>query len=177
MMSMERIRNSDINGVVAREAHDQAVNRLCDLLDVKKMHEQKAFTLFGGYTTVSIAPFAVAGVYYKDIGLKSIVLPFIATGSMFVAGAMFFLLALLDKPHGTLGSDPNMWLTEGTIDGDDGALPRMLAYITYHHQNRIEVSKTSNQMAAHYIRSGIWCGVIAPVLLILLFLVPLERLL
>ena len=42
MMTLDEIRTTKINGVIAREAHDQASRRLDDVLQANKNFEQKA---------------------------------------------------------------------------------------------------------------------------------------
>jgi hypothetical protein len=175
MMTLEEISASNINTTVAREAYDQASKRLGDALDTKKAHEQKAFTLFNGYVTVSLALFGVGGAILKEHGPANLILPFWATGALFLIGAIFFVVALIDKAYGALASDPSMWLNRGTIDGDDSALGLMLAYITYHHQSRIDVSNASNRAKALRIRAGIIVGICAPLVLLLFFLIPLDQ--
>src|SRR5882724_2742717 len=165
MMTLEEIRQSKLNAVVVREAHDQAAKRLGDILDTKKMYEQKAFTLFNGYLTLSLALFGIGGAIYKDQGLTHLVVPFWVAGALFVAGAICFVSALIDVKYGALASSPDIWLNKGTIDSDDSMLSLMLAYITYYHQERIDVSTASNEKKAHQIRRGIFLGVIAPFVL------------
>ena len=53
-MTLEEIERSQVNLDIAREAFDQASKRLADMLDTKKAFEQKAFTLFNGYLTLSL---------------------------------------------------------------------------------------------------------------------------
>lgn len=62
----------------------------------------------------------------------------------------------------------NMWLNRGTIDGDDTVLPRMLAYVTYYHQERIDQSIAANAKKALHIRYGILLGIAAPIVLLTL---------
>ena len=114
---------------IAREAFDQASKRLADMLDTKKAFEQKAFTLFSGYLTLSIALFGVAATLYKDHGLSFTVVSVVIVELTLIAGAVCFVFALMDEKYGAVASDPNMWLNKGTIDGDETVLPRMLAYV------------------------------------------------
>jgi hypothetical protein len=175
MMTLNEIEKSQVNLEVAREAFDQASKRLADMLDTKKAFEQKAFTLFSGYLTLSIALFGVAAAIYKDHGLSSTVISFMLVELTLIAGAVCFVFALMDEKYGAIASDPNMWLNKGTIDGDDTVLPRMLAYITYYHQERIDISIESNNAKATHIRRGILLGVATPIISGVLLLLPVER--
>ena len=123
MMTLQEIQVSTVNASVAREAFDQASKRLADTLDTKKNYEQKAFTLFSGYLTVSLALFGVGGAIFKEQGLNLLVVPFWVSGALFVIGTIFFVSALVDKEYGAIASEPSMWLNRGTIDGDDAVLP------------------------------------------------------
>jgi hypothetical protein len=155
---------------VAREAYDHASKRLGDTLDTKKSFEQKAFTLFSGYMTASIALFGVSGVLLKETSTHYYVLPFAISGFVLALGAIFFVLALMDKSYGALASDPDMWLNRGTIDGDDSVVPLMLAYITFYHKDRIYKSMIENNSKALKIRIGIYFGISAPFVLFGIFL-------
>jgi hypothetical protein len=73
-----------------------------------------------------IALFGVGGTILKDNYWNYISTPLLTAASIFVIGAVFFILALMDKAYGALASDPDMWLNEGTIDGDDSIVPPML---------------------------------------------------
>ena len=173
MMSLEEIRVATINPLVAREAYDQASRRLEDILDTKKAYEQKAFTLFSGYLTVTLALLGVAGAVFKDAHhLTHLVVSLWLTGGVFGIGAVFLMLALLDKGYGAAGSDPQMWLTKDTIDGPDERLSLMLAYVAYHHQERIDTSIKANEAKAFLIRCAIVAGVAAPILLCCSLLIP-----
>lgn len=172
MMTLQEIEKANVNIDVAREAFDQASKRLADVLDNKRAFEQKAFTLFSGYLTVSIALLGFSGSIYKDHGVTSLVLALLLAASPLLAGTICFVLALMDKHYGALASDPNMWLNKGTIDGDVTVLPRMLAYITFYHQERIDVSVESNDGKAAHIRKGIFLGIAAPILLAIVLIIP-----
>lgn len=93
------------------------------------------------------------------------------SASVFVVGAIFFVLALMDKTYGALASDPDMWLKSGTIDGDDSVVPLMLAYITYYHKERISKSTDANNSKAAKIRLGIYCGGCAPLIMFIATLI------
>jgi len=174
-MTLEEIERSQVNLDIAREAFDQASKRLADMLDTKKAFEQKAFTLFSGYLTLSIALFGVAATLYKDHGLSFTVVSFVIVELTLIAGAVCFVFALMDEKYGAVASDPNMWLNKGTIDGDETVLPRMLVYVTYYHQERIDISIESNNAKATHIRRGILLGVATPIISGLLLLLPVER--
>ncbi len=172
MMTLEEIRTAKINPVIAREAYEQASKRLEDTLDTKKAYEQKAFTLFSGYVTVSLALFGVGGAIFKDQGLTQLVTPFWISGLLYITGAICFVTALVDTQYGALASHPNMWLNKGILDGDDSILPLMMSYITFYHQERIDTSVASNERKAIRIRIGIGLGVAGPILLFLWFTLP-----
>jgi hypothetical protein len=162
MMTLNELQTANINPLIVREAYDQATQRLADTLNTKTAFEQKAFTLFGGYLTISLALFGAGSAVYNSRELQHLVLPFWIAGIMFVAGASFFMLALKDKVYGALASHPSMWLNPGTIDGPDTVLPTMLAYITFYHQARIDTSEAMNLEKARWIRFGIYVGLAAP---------------
>lgn len=172
MMTLEDIRAAPINPAIAREAYDQACKRLADVLDTKKAFEQKAFTLFTGYVTVSLALIGVGGALLAHDGISHFVIPFWMSGALFVLGAICFVLALMDSEYGSLASSPDMWLNKGTIDGDDTVLATMLAYITFYHFDRIAKSVSGNNRKARLIRIGILLGTAAPFVLMLAFLFP-----
>jgi hypothetical protein len=56
-----------------------------------------------------------------------------------------------------------MWLNRGTIDGGDNAVAAMLAYITFHHRERIAISVRGNELKARWIDIGIFLGPVAPI--------------
>lgn len=170
MMTLKEIERSNVNKEVAREAYEQATKRLVDALETKKSYEQKAFTLFSAYLTISLALFGVGGALYKDDGFAFPVIAFWVCGGIFVSGAVFFVLALMDDRYGALASNPDMWLNRGTIDGDDTVLPRMLAYVTFYHHDRIDQINTANNVKARHIRYGILAGLAAPIVLLTLLL-------
>jgi hypothetical protein len=70
----------------------------------------------------------------------------------------------------SLASSPDMWLTKGVIDGNDCTVSLMLAYITFYHHKRIEKSTIGNDKKATLIRFGVYLGVAAPLVLLVLFL-------
>jgi hypothetical protein len=162
MLTLEEIRQSKINPLAVREAYSQAEKRLAYASDTKKALEQKSFTLLNAYITVSAALFGAAGFLLRDSPLTGIPLPFILSGTLTSVGAMVLVWALLDQPFGAQGSDPNMWLNKGTIDGDDNAAYVMLAYVVYYHQDRIDLSVASIESMARKMRIAVLSGVAAP---------------
>jgi hypothetical protein len=156
---------------VAREAHVQAEKRLQDVLGTKQSFEQKAFTLFGAYTTLSFALIGVAGTMFKDQGVSSIVVALGVAGSLLIIGVALLLRVFHARNYGVLGSNPEVWLQSGTIDGGTKVLPLMLTYMTFHHQNRIKVSIASNNHMAKVITQAIYCGLLAPLSLLAILLV------
>src|SRR5687768_13874948 len=137
MLTLSELQGSRINPSVAREAYTQVDRHLLDILDVRKSFEQKAATLMGAYITLSVALFGIGGALFKDAAAWTKVLPFFGAGLVFVAGAWCFIVALKSGQYAAVGSTPEMWLNRGTIDGDDNAMAAMLAYITFHHSERI----------------------------------------
>jgi hypothetical protein len=170
MMTLDELQRAHINLTIVREAYDHADKRLADTLDTKKAFEQKAFTLFGGYLTISLALFGAGGAVASSPSLKYLLTPFWGTGAVLVIGTIFFLLALTDKQYGALASHPDMWLNKGTIDGPDSVLPTMLSYITFYMAERIDVSVAMNRKKADWIRWGIYAGIASPLAFGLFFL-------
>ncbi len=160
MMTLDEIKAARINPAIAREAYSQASQRLADALATKTGHEQKAFGLLTGYVTVSLALFSVFG-FLAGSENDALAPPFLVAGFMFVLGAAILVVSIWDSDYGTLGSDPKMWLEAGIIDGNDAVLSTMLAYVVYHHAQRIEISANSNRAKARRIRLGIGVGVVA----------------
>jgi hypothetical protein len=171
MLTLAELQASTINPDVAREAYVQADRHLSDLLDVKKSFEQKAATLLGAYITIAVALFGIGGAIFKDSGIGPRVWPFFGAGTAFIIGAWFFVAALKTGRYSAVGSTPEMWLNRGTIDGGQTALPAMLAYITFHHSERIRLSERSNERKASLISAGIMAGPIASLVFLLLLLV------
>ncbi len=168
MMTLAQLQAANVNPVIAREAYEHADKRLADTLATKLVFEQKAFTLFAGYLTISLALFGAGGAVYGSAQVQHLAVPFWATGLAYVAGAVLFALALIDQDYGALASHPDMWLNAGTIDGPDTVLPTMLAYITFYPQGRIDTSVASNREKARRIKAGIYAGIIGPVLFMVL---------
>jgi hypothetical protein len=161
MLTLRELQSSTINLSVAREAYTQVDRHLLDILEVRKSFEQKAATLMGAYITISVALFGIGGAIFKETGVGARVWPFFGAGLVFIAGAWCFIAALKAGQYAAVGSTPEMWLNRGTIDGSDNALPAMLAYITFHHSDRIALSIEGNKRKARWIDSGIILGPIA----------------
>lgn len=171
MLTLTELQGLKLNAPVAREAYTQTEKRLMDALETRKSFEQKATSLFGAYVTISLAMFGIAAAIYRDPDTGAKVWPFFAAAMALAIGAGFFVCALKDAPYGAVGSSPDMWLTHGVIDGDDPALASMLAYVTFHHNERIAISRASNARKARRIRWGIYLGAVAPFAFIIVFLV------
>jgi len=170
-MTLAEIQSATINPLIAREAYEHAAKRLDDALQTKAAFEQKAFTLFGGYLTISLALLAASGAAYDSQRLRHLFIPFLVTGIIFVVGDIMFMVALKARNYGALASHPDMWLNTGVIDGPDSVLPTMLAYITFYHQERIDTSVARNEAKAKWIESGIWLGIVAPAIFIVLVVI------
>jgi len=164
MMTLEELQNAQINPDVAREAFDQASKRLADILDTRKSSDQKAFTLFSGYLTISLGLFAAGVALLNDKQARHVVVTVWAAGSVFLAAAFLLVMALLDAEYGAMGSDPKMWLTPGVIDGGEAAIPAMLAYLGFQYQERIDRSAQANERKALWTRVGVFLGMLAPLI-------------
>jgi len=171
MLSLEQLQASTINLSVAREAYIQVDRHLLDVLDVRKSFEQKAATLMGAYITMSVALFGIGGAIFKEAGIATKIWPFFAAGIVFIVGAWCFMAALKAGRYAAVGSTPQMWLNRGIIDGGDNAVAAMLAYITFHHGERIAISVDGNERKARWIDAGIFLGPVAALLFMFLFLV------
>ena len=170
MLTLAELQTLKINAEVAREAYVQADRHLADVLDVKKSFEQKAATLLGAYITISVALFGIGGAIFKDAGIGPKVWPFFGAGITFIVGAWFFVAALKTSGYAAVGSTPEMWLNRGTIDGGENALPAMLAYVPFHHSERIRLSQQSNERKGNYITVGIVSGPAAALIFLILML-------
>jgi hypothetical protein len=123
MMTLDEIHAAKINPNVAREAYNQAEKRLSDTIEIKKSFKQKAFTLFSGYITASIALFGVGGALLRDDSTRFFVRPFFVTGLIIAVGAICFVLALMDKVYGALvrlPHKPNGVPAHAVISGNNG---------------------------------------------------------
>jgi hypothetical protein len=169
MLTLKELQSTTINAVVAREAYTQVDRHLIDILEVRKSFEQKAATLMGAYITISVALFGIGGAFFKDAGTSTKVWPFFGAGVIFIIGAWCFIVALKSGQYAAVGSTPEMWLNRGTIDGKDSAAAAMLAYITFHHSERIAICIKGNKRKADWIDAGIYLGPIAPVVFLILF--------
>ena len=171
MLTLQDLQSSTINPAVAREAFVQTDRYLVDTLAVRNSYEQKAAPMMGAYITISVALFGVGGAIFKDAAAPDRIWPFFATGLVFLLGAGCFIAAIKAGKYAAVGSTPEMWLAPGVIDGDENAVPAMLAYLTYYHQERIEISIRSNRQKASWIDAGIILGALAPLTFLLLFLI------
>jgi hypothetical protein len=162
MLTLEELQSSNINPAVAREAFAQADRYLVDILGIRDSYEQKAASFMGAYITISVALFGIGGAIFKDSDLPARVWPFFAAGLVFIVGAGCFIAAIKVGTYAALGSTPEMWLRRGVIDGEENAVPAMLAYLTYYHSERIETSIRSNRHKAIWIDAGIAFGALAP---------------
>ena len=144
---------------IVKEGVSQAEKRLTDALDTRKQLEQKAFTLLGGYITVSMALFGFAATLGKQHLLFSTLL---AMGALFFVGIIFLIRSLRTSDYGTLGRCPDIWLQQGTIDGTSATLATILAYVLYDYDNRIRVSDGSNNTKGELLNYAIMCGASSP---------------
>lgn len=172
MLSLEELQQLTINDKIVREAFAQAQKRLEDTLETKKAFEQKATTLLGAYVTISLALSGAGVAIFNNPTIVQHRWPIWLASALLVLGAFCFVGALWDARYGALGSDPEMWLRDGTINAtEDTALPSMLAFITYHHKKRISEGVRSNEIKARLIRAGVVLGALAPLALLALFAV------
>jgi hypothetical protein len=171
MLTLEELQASTINPAVAREAYTQVDRHLLDILEVRKTFEQTAATLMGAYITISVALFGIGGAIFKESGAAAKMWPFFGAGLVLIIGAWCFIAALKSGRYvAVVGSTPEMWLNRGTIDGGDNAVAAMLAYITFHHRDRIAISVEGNREKARWIDVGIFLGPVAPIVFLILFL-------
>lgn len=162
MMTSEELRDASINLEVAREVCIQATRRLEDLLSIAATFERRAFTLISAYLPTATALFGFSMASKSD---------WLRAGALFVAGALLvggiwkFAMAVKDDRYGTLGSNPNLWIERGYIDGGEIALRHMLAHIARDYQNRIDVSRAANDRKARNISIGIYLGLASVIVL------------
>lgn len=171
MLSLKQLQSAKINAAVAREAYTQADRYLLDILAVRNSFEQKAATLMGAYITLSLALFGIGGTIFQKDGVGPTVWPFFVTGMVLLIGAWCFIRALKAGTYAAVGSTPAMWLNKGVIDGDADAVPKMLAYLTHYHTERIDLSINGNKLKAIWIDRGIYFGAAAPLTFVVLFIV------
>lgn len=109
----------------------------------------------------------------KDASLAKVAWPFFLAGFVFVVGATAFALVFRSAEYGNLGSEPSMWLESGRIDGDQIALARMLAYLSFFHINRIDKSFESNRNKSRWLHAGMATGIIGAAVLCIGALLPI----
>ena len=165
MLSLEEIRNSSISEVIAREAYIQSSERLADVLDTKKVFEQKAQTFLAGYLTLALALFGAAGATVNSDSWSLTTLGLLFAGIAFVAGALLCAMSLHDANYAGAGASPKQWLYRGAIDASPNELPKLLTYLTWHRQAEIDGSVESNKGKAKLIRHAIYAGMVAPCIL------------
>jgi hypothetical protein len=162
MLSPDELRGLKINETIAKEAFTQVERRLADILDTKKVIEQKASTLFSVFVTISLAAFSVGGTaIVNNVALAHKAWPLFLAGSFFVVGAGVFVSVLQDEDYGTLGSGSSVWLAPGVIDSETDEncqLGFVLAVLVAHLHERISVSVDSNKKKYSAIRCGMWLG-------------------
>jgi hypothetical protein len=170
MLTIEQIKDIDVDLDVAREALNQSEKRLDDAFEAKKAVEQKATVLFGTYVTISLALFGFAATLVNANLLHIKLWPFFVTGTFFILGAACFAGVFRAAEYGNKGSEPSMWLRSGLIDGDKMGLARMLAYLAHHHSRRIEVSYQSNATKSRFLHSGMIFGVMGSAVFLILLI-------
>jgi hypothetical protein len=132
-----------INAEIVREALNQAEKRLTDLLDLKKQVEERANNLLKFFSTLTIAGVSAAS-YLQAKNHEAFI--FFGVFASFSAVSMILLsFTFRGSVYGTMGSTPSMWLESKVLRGNKKTLTKMLAYITYYYQNRIDKSKRSNE--------------------------------
>lgn len=166
MLTLEEIQSTKINISIIKEGVGQAEKRLSDALETKKSLEQKAFTLLSGYITISIALFGIAANLGKQ---HPMFYSMIIVGLCFCAGLIFLFNSLRSSDYGTLGRYPDTWLQPRTLDGDEGTLATILGYILHGYQKGIEVSDNSNKHKSTMLNRGVFLGMCAPFVFVLLY--------
>jgi len=169
MLDLEQLKSTNVNGAVAREAYGQVERYLLDILATRNSFEQKATTLMGVFITISLALFGIGGALFQKSAADVHAIPFFATGGVYLLGVACFIGALKAGTFAAVGSRPEMWLVEGVIDGGENAVPQMLAYLTYYHNERIETSVRGNKFKARWIDAGITLGALGPLAFAILF--------
>jgi len=153
--------HSKINFRIVENGLMEAEARLRDALGTKATLEQKAFILLNTYTLASIAIFSLLGVSISTNTAPNMCISFIISSFMFCCAIVFLVLSLKCSDYGVLGSYPNFWLQEGTIDGDQDTHSTMLAYTLHDYQDKIWKSDNSNIIKSGFLDVGILSGVIA----------------
>ena len=168
MLTMQDIQRTKVDLGVVKEGVVQAEKRLTDALDTRKHLDQKAFTLLGGYATISMALFGVAATKLDQSSQWFFIM--LALGCMFFLGLVALFLALKNSSYGTVGRYPDTWLQPGTLDGGETALATTLAYILHGYQGLIAVSDVSNGKKAFWLNVAILLGVASPGVFLLLLM-------
>jgi hypothetical protein len=171
MLTLKQLQKAKINPAAAREAYIQVDRYLLDVLDVRKSFEQKAATLMGAFITISLALFGIGGAIFKESGAQENFWPFFVAGFVFLLGAGCYIVSLKVGIYAAVGSRPEMWLNKGVIDGGENAVAQMLAYLTFHHSERIATSLRGNELKARWIDGGMILGALGPLVFVVLFLV------
>jgi hypothetical protein len=159
MLSPQDLQALKINEAVAREAFAQVERRLVDILETKKLIEQKATSLFTAYVTISLAIFGFGVVVFKDSTLTGKAWAFFVSGGLFVLGASSFIIALKGQSYGSIGSAPSAWMRLGVIDGNDDEPARTLAHLVLRVQERIKPSLASNATKYWWVHVGMFLGI------------------
>jgi hypothetical protein len=170
MMSMEELQNSEINIDIIKEALKQAEKRLQDFLETKNRLNQKLFILFNGYVPILIGLIIACFVIAQN-NMESLLLFFLIPLSCFFAvSILFFVLAFQSAQHGSLGSSPDFWLHKDTISGDQKTLSKILSYLVYSYQQRIDVSYKSNLKKMTLQHLGIYLSITGIVISFIFFI-------
>lgn len=159
MLNEEDLRGLSINIEIAREAFAQVERRLEDVLETKKIIEQKATTLFSGYIAVSLGTFGFGAALLREPALRNIAWPFFLAGAFFVFGAAAFQAALVGAKYGYRGSSPESWLRGGVIDGQSEELGRMLSYLAGRRANMLNIGLLANDRKYRAVHIGMALGV------------------
>ena len=170
MLSLEKLKAAKVNEAVAREAYNQVDRYLTDILATRNLYDQKATALMSAFITISLALFGIGGAIFQKNASDATDIPFFAAGFIFLMGAGCFIAALKSGTYAAVGSTPEMWLNSGVIDGPKNAVAQMLAYLTYYHAERIEMSVSGNKLKSRLIGAGIVVGAVGPLVFMILFM-------
>ncbi len=151
--------SEDINLETARYALSDVRERLADALDTKKTLEQKAYTLLGGYITITMAIFGFATQVIDMYMFWTLII----IGAIFSVGILFVLSSLKSSQYGAIGSYPDAWIREGVINGNNNALATNIAYITQDYQEPLKKSDASNGQKAYFLNCAVIAGIGAPI--------------
>jgi len=161
MLSLDELWKLEANTEVAKEAFTQGEKRLADILDTKKVIEQKATSLFSAYVTLALAISGVGAAIFKDPLRSETAIAFVLPVGLFATGAGFFMRALKSADYGTLGSSPAHWLRPGVIDAAKGVEPaRTLAQLAYNFEQKINDGIAANDKKYAAIHTGMLMGLI-----------------